>query len=82
MPYRNSDGTPAGKVVFVATNCLNDYPLGFCRQQPPYPVQGVSSNETVYQDFLLAHENYDINGPLETTVEAMCLAGEPPFNEN
>lgn len=49
--------------------------LVFCRQQPPYLVQGVSSNETVYQDVLLAHETYNINGPLETTVEASVWQG-------
>ena len=78
-PYLNSQGVPVGKTVFVATDCKNNYPLGFCRQQEQYLLPGVAANQSVYDDALTAHENFDDSLPIESTAQYMCMHDMPPY---
>lgn len=72
-----------GETIFVATSAGADsWPLGICRQQPQYLLHGVSKNASVYQDYLLAHQEWDINKPIESTANYTCMNGIRPFNES
>ena len=80
VAYLDADGKPGGETIFVATSCLGGWPLSFCWQNPIYLLPGVSRNTTIYNDYVLAHENYDMTQPLESTSIYMCVNGERPFN--
>ena len=82
VTYLDADGNPGGETIFVATSCLGQWPLSFCWQDAIYLLPGISRNTTIYNDYVIAHENYDITLPLESTSNLLCLAGEPPFNED
>lgn len=82
VTYLDADGNPGGETIFVATSCLGGWPLSFCWQDPIYLLPGVSSNATIYNDYVIAHENYDMTQPVESTSVYLCMSGQRPFNED
>ena len=70
-----------GETIFVARSCDQHWPLGFCWQDSTYLNPGVSTNSSVYQDFLDAHENFDITQPVESTPKITCELNHPPYSE-
>lgn len=80
-PYINSDGSVGGETVFVSTGCAGNHaPLEFCFQDPVYCLAGVSTNASIYDDQIKAHENWDPNLPYESTPVSLCKAGTwPPW---
>ena len=47
-----------------------------------YLLPGVATNITVYDEYVLAHENSDINQPELDSVKRLCLDGLPPFDRD
>ena len=82
MPYVDDNGAPAGETLFVATNCNDRWPIGFCWQDPVYLLPGISNNATVYNDYVIAHEDYNINEPEMASADRLCLDGLPPFDKD
>lgn len=82
MPYTNREGNPAGETVFVACDCSGHWPLGFYRQNEVYLTPGVSNNVSVYDQFLLAHQDYNIDQPVESTVADWCQNALGPYHES
>ena len=72
-----NNGIPLGKTVFVATNCYTNIVLGFCWQDPAYCSNGVSSNETLAEDFRNAHYDADLSKPLLSSPRFWCEHNTP-----
>ena len=82
-PYLNKDGSAAGETIFVATDCTHNWPAAFCFQQAAYLQQGVAANASVYNDYVGAHWDGDINSPkgILSTAQVQCEKGNwPPKN--
>ena len=82
MPMKDERGRPLGETIFVAVSCCGAWPIGWCYQNPIYVIDGVSNNASIYNDYVLSHENYDLSLPIESTANITCLNGERPFNED
>ena len=82
VPMQDEQGMPLGETIFVAASCCGGWPIGWCYQEPIYVVEGVSNNASIYNDYVLSHENYDLSLPIESTANITCLNGERPFNED
>jgi hypothetical protein len=80
-PYIGSHGGPVGVTVFVAVNCDVGWPLGFCWQDPAYLNAGVSHNESVYNDYLDVHQDFDMNKPVEWTPTVWCEEEEQGYSQ-
>lgn len=80
VPMQDEQGAPMGETIFVAASCCGAWPIGWCYQQPIYIVEGVSNNASIYNDYVLSHENYDLSMPIESTDRILCLNGERPFS--
>ena len=77
------DGSVAGHVAFVATEC-DDYNdrLPFCKQDPIYLKAGVSFDEEVNAHWVEAHIDLDLNKEVSGTAQYMCEQGEwPPVDD-
>ena len=42
----------------------------------------MSNNATIYNDYKIAHTNYDMTQPIESYSNITCMAGESPYNED
>ena len=82
VPYIDDNGTPGGETIFVATQCLDNWAIGFCWQKDIYLLPGVAKNSTVYDDYVLAHENGDIHQPELDSAKRLCLDSLPPFDKD
>ncbi|KAL9074380.1 MAG: hypothetical protein Q9161_002366 [Pseudevernia consocians] len=82
VPMTDAHGTPLGETIFVAASCCAHWPIGWCRQESVYLIEGVSNNATIYNDYKLSHTNYDMTLPIESTANITCMAGEWPYNED
>ena len=82
VPMTDSNGTPLGETIFVAASCCAHWPIGWCRQESVYLIEGVSNNATIYHDYMLAHTNWDMSQPIESTPNITCMNAEGPYNED
>ena len=76
VPMTDAHGTPLGETIFVAASCCAHWPIGWCRQESVYLIEGVSNNATIYHDYNLAHTNYDMSLPIESTANITCMNGQ------
>ena len=66
-PYINEDETVGGELVFVSTGCNEDHaPFELCYQFPGCCLPGVSINESIHNDQVKAHKNWNANLPYES----------------
>ena len=72
------DGNLGGEAVFVATDCDKGTPMPFCKQSPVFLRAGVAQDPSVYNDYLLAHSNVDINEEILSTAQVQCEKGNWP----
>ena len=42
----------------------------------------MSNNATICNDFKIAHTNYDMTHPIESSSNITCMAGGWPYNED
>ncbi len=78
----DTHGTPLAEAVFLAARCCGHWPIGWCRRESVYLVEGVSHNATIYNDYNIARTNHDMTQPIENYSYIACMAGDWPYNED